>query len=220
MRILLESAALDAIRWGFTARLADGVFVTPSALDTDAFGIDPVAQVESISRLATAPIIVAVGAVTADDLHRKGRELAKISDQVIVALPFVEDGVDAMTKLATEGVRMAATFIVTPAQALLAARVGVGHVCISFGDLESHGQDPTLVIRQTRALFDQHGVECDIAAVQANSSRAMTEALAAGADTVCVTPGTLRSAMQHPLTDRALDQLLGELSRRPRGHAR
>jgi transaldolase len=220
MKILLESAALDSIRWALDTRLADGVFVTPAVLDADAFGIDAPAQVESISRLSNVPLIVAVGAVTAEDLHRKGRELAKIGDQVVVALPFVEDGIVAMKRLSMESVRIAATFIMTSAQALLAAKVGASHACVSIDELDAHGHDPLAVLREVRTLFDRHGIECELVAVTSGSSRLVTAAFVAGADAVAVSPDTLRTLSQHPLTDRALDHMLGELSRRPRTHAR
>jgi hypothetical protein len=38
----------------------------------------------------------------------------------------------------------------------------------------------------------------------------------AGADGITLSVSALRALAQHPLTDRALDQMLGELSRRPR----
>jgi transaldolase len=216
MKILLESAALDAIRWALESRLADGVFLTPSALDADAFGIEAPAQVESISRLGTTPIIVTVGALAVDDLHKQGRELAKVADNVVVAIPFVEDGITALRRLTSEGIRTAATFVATPAQALLAAKVGAAHVCVEVEQLDAHSHDPATTLRDTRALFDRHGIECDVVAVAARSARLVTASFVAGADAVAVTSETLRTLIQHPLTDRSLDQLLGELSRRPR----
>jgi transaldolase len=220
MKILLESAALDTIRWALDARLADGVFVTPAALDADAFGMEAAAQVESISRLGNTPILVTVGALAADDLHRQARELAKVADQVVVALPFVEDGIVALRRLATEGIRTAATFVVTPAQALIAAKVGAAHVCVAIDMLEAHGHDSARMLREARALFDRSGIECDLVAVAPSSPRLATTAMAAAADAVVVTSDTLRALVQHPLTDRALDNLLRELSQRPRQHPR
>jgi transaldolase len=216
MKLLLESAALDSIRWALDARLADGVFVTPAALDADAFGVEPPAQVEAIARISTSSLLVTVGAVTADDLHRDGRDLAKIADHIVVALPFVEDGIVAMKRLSQEGVRVAATFVVTAAQALLAAKVGAAQICVAIDELDAHGHDPAMMLRDTRALFDRHGIESDLIAVAAGSVRLASTALVAGADALAVRPATLRALTQHPLTDRALDQMLGELVRRPR----
>jgi transaldolase len=218
MKLLLESAALDVIRWALDAGLADGVYVTPAALDADAFGIEPAQQVEAIARLSTSSVIVVIGAVAADDLHREGRELARRSDSVVAAVPFVDDGIVALRKLTSEGQRTGATFIVTAAQALLAAKAGAAYVAVAVDHLDAHGHDPVLALREIRALFDRHGVECEVIAVASTSPRLATAALVAGADAVVVTPGTLRALIQHPLTDRALDQLLGEVSRRPRPH--
>jgi transaldolase len=216
VKLLLDTAALDAIRWALDAKLADGVFVTPAALDADAFGIEPVAQLENISRIANATLIVTAGAVSADDLHRVGRDYAKVGDHVVVAVPFVEDGILALRRLATEGIRTAATFVVTPAQAILAAKAGAAYVCVSIDQLDAHGHDPAVVLRETRGLFDRHGVECDVVAIATGAARLATTAFVAGADTVVVSPATLRALLQHPLTDRSLDQLLSGLSRRPR----
>jgi transaldolase len=216
VKLFLESAALDTIRWALDAGLVDGVYVTPSALDADAFGIEPPAQVETIARLSTASVVVVVGAVAADDLHRNGREFARIADSVVVAVPFVDDGIVALRRLAAEGIRTAATFVVTAAQAVVAAKTGAAHVAVSIDELDAHGHDPSLALREIRAVFDRHGMECEVIAVAAASPRLVTAAFVAGADAVVVTPATLRALMQHPITDRALDRLLGEVSRRPR----
>lgn len=216
MKVLLESAALDVIRRALDAGLADGVYVTPAALDADAFGVEPARQVETIARLSDTPVMVVVGAIAADDLYQEGRELAKLADTVVAAVPFVDDGINALRRLAAEGQRAGATFIVTSAQALLAAKAGAAHVAIAVDELDGHGQDPVLTLREVRALFDRHEVECEVVAVTANSPRLAAAALVAGADAVVVSPATLRALIQHPLTDRALDRLLGEVSRRPR----
>jgi len=216
MSVFLASAALDAIRWAVDSHLADGVFVTPAILDTDAFGVAPAAQVESITRVADVPVLVVVGAVAADDLRAQATEFAKVSEEVVVALPFVEDGIAAMTALAGSGVRVAATFVVTPAQAMLAAKVGAVYVCIATDALDAHGHDARVVLRETRALFDRGGIECDVLANVSGGSLSVTEALLAGADGVVVSAETLRAIVQHPLTDRELDQMLGDVSRRSR----
>ena len=220
MKLFLESAALDEIRWGLDARFVDGVYVTPAVLDADAFGVDALTQVESIARVAPVPLLVVVGAIAAEDIYRGGRDLVKVADNVVAVVPFVEDGITALRRLATEGVRTAATFIVTAAQALLAAKAGAAHVCVSVEELEAHGHDPAIALRETRTLFDRHGIECELLAVSAPSSRAVTSAFLAGADAVATPARVLRALPQHPLTDRSLDHMLGELSRRPRGGAR
>lgn len=216
MKVLLESAALDVIRWALDAGLADGVYITPAALDSDAFGVEPAQQLDAIAKITPATIIAVVGAISADDLHRESREFARVSDAVVAAVPFVDDGIAALRRLTAEGQRTAATFVVTPAQALLAAKAGAAYVAVSVDELDTHGHDAAGALREIRAVFDRHGVESEVIAVAAQSPGLAAASLAAGADAVVVTPQTLRALIQHPLTDRALDRLLGEISRRPR----
>lgn len=216
MKLFLESASLVDIPWAIDARLADGVYITPAALDADAFGVDPVEQVEQIARRTSEPLLAVAGAVTADDLYTTGRDLAKVSDHVSVVVPFVEDGMDALRRLHTEGIRTVASFVVTPAQALLAAKCGAVAVIIAADQLDQHGHDADAVLTATVGLFARHAIACDVLGAAGSSPRVASQGLLAGADGMTLTVSALRSLAQHPLTDRALDQMLGELSRRPR----
>jgi transaldolase len=216
VNILLESASLPDVTRAAESRLADGAYVTPAALDADAFGLDPVAQIEAIARRTAWPIYAMAAAVTADDLYNLGRELARVGDEIVVVVPFVEDGMEALRRLSTEGIRVAASFVVTPAQALLAAKSGATAVAIAADQLDRHGEDASAVLRDTCDLFRRHAIACDVISVAGTSPRLAAMGMRDGADAVTVTVDALRALAQHPLTDRGLDQLLGELSRRPR----
>jgi transaldolase len=216
VKLFLESASLVDIQWAIDSRLVDGVYVTPGTLDQDAFGVDPVEQVEQITRRTADPILAVAGAVTADDLYAAGRDLARVSDQISVVVPFVEDGMDALRRLNTEGIRTVASFVVTPAQALLASKCGAVAVIIAADHLDQHGHDADAVLHETVALFSRHAIACDVLGAASGSARVATQSMLAGADGVTLTAAALRALAQHPLTDRALDQMLGELSRRPR----
>jgi transaldolase len=50
-------------------------------------------------------------------------------------------------------------------------------------------------------------------AVRPSTASQFTECALAGADAVAVTPDVLRALLVHPLTDRGIDQFLGELSK-------
>src|SRR6185436_16095592 len=99
-------------------------------------------------------------------------------------------------------------------------KAGAAYVCVEAEQMDAHGHDPTQAIRDIRAVFDRHAIECDVVAVATRSARLVTGSFVAGADAVVVNNDTLRGLMQHPLTDRLLDQMLGEISRRPRAHPR
>ena len=68
----------------------------------------------------------------AADIYREGRELAKISDQLAVEIPLVEDAMSAIGRLRADGVRVIATLVFGAAQALLAAKAGAYAVSVAL----------------------------------------------------------------------------------------
>lgn len=219
MKIFLVSTSLDDIRWATESGLADGVLTTPALLaqsGPDAEGRDLIAE---ICRVTTCPVAVSVAHVDPDAIYRDGRELARLSDQVVVQIPFVEDALGAMHRLSVDGVRVAATLVFGAAQALIASKVGASAVVASLPQLDAQGDDPAEVIHAMRRVLDAHDGECDVMAALPRTSGQFAAVAAAGADAVAVDPATLRALLLHPLTDRGMDQLLGELSRRPKPRA-
>jgi transaldolase len=220
VRILLESASLAELVAAREAGVIDGAYVTPGALDRDAFGVDAHERITAIARQLTAPVYAIAGAVVAEDLYTVGRELGRVGEDLTVVLPCVEDGLVALRRLATEGVRTAAAFVVTPAQAVLATKRGATAVCVAMETLDRAGHDAAGAVADTVALFARHAVAADVIAIAGDHPRLAAAALAVGADAIAVTPDALQALGQHPLTDRAVDQMLGELSRRPRTRGR
>src|SRR5436309_1062329 len=100
-------------------------------------------RLEEISREFAFPVCVPVGAVTSADIYSEARELAKVSDHVVVQIPLVEDSLVPMSRLTAEGVVICATFVYSPAQAIVAAKAGAASVRVALTDLETYGQAAT-----------------------------------------------------------------------------
>ena len=216
MRILLASARLDDLQWAWDNGLADGLLVSSSALTAETSDGDFLSHLGTLCRATTLPVSAPVWSVTSEDIHRDGRELARISDRITVQVPLVEEAVVAMRRLIAEGIRVAAAFVFSPAQALLAAKAGATAVHVPIDQLDHHGQDGVAVVDQISRVFEIHGSECDVVASLPRNAAHFTGCALAGADAIAVPAPLLRALLAHPLTDRALDQFLTDLSRRPR----
>ena len=216
MRIFLATARLDDIRWAAEHGLADGVLTTPALLDAAGNG-DPRALLADLCRATNLPVCVTVGAVNGDDIYRDARELAKLSDHVIVQIPFVEDAVSAIRKLSAEGVRVGATLVFNAAQAILAAKAGASMIATALDQLDLYGHDGLEVVRELRSVFADGRVECDVMALNPRDATQFAGCAIAGADSVALPPQLVRTLLLHPLTDRGLDQFLSELARGHRG---
>ena len=216
MNIYLESVDLEEIRNAASAGLADGVAFAHTASVTDVTDANTRERLEEISREFAFPICVPVGAVSSTDIYSESRELAKISDHVVVQIPLVEDSLVPMARLTAEGVVVCATFVYSAAQAIIAAKTGAAAVRVTLEDLERYGQPGTRTLAEIKSALDAGEEECDVMAASALSSVQFAECALAGADIVCLTPETLRNLVVHPLSDRGVDRFLSDLARRPR----
>lgn len=211
MRILLATAEVSEVRWAGEMGILDGVLTTAATLFDREERRERDVLLE-ICELADAPVYASVHAVSATEIYRDGRELARLSDQIVVQVPFIEDAVGAIRRLQLEGVRVAATMVFNAAQALLAARAGASSVVTAVDQLDAVGQNGAETIRELRASLDAAGAECDVVAAQPTDAAQFAACAQAGADVIAVTPTTLRRLFVHPLTDRGLDQFLRDLS--------
>lgn len=213
MRIFIATAKLDDIRWAHSHGLIDGVLTTPSLLTAEVHPAGAAELLADICQVATFPVAVTAGAVNAGDIYRDARELSKLSDSVIVQIPFVEDAIEAIRRLSADGVRVAATLVFNAAQAMLAAKAGAGTVCVHVDQIDSQGQDGVDTIAEIHQVFRMHGVECDVLAALPRNAAQFTGCALAGADAIAVASDVLRALLLHPLTDRGIDQFLTDLSR-------
>ena len=215
MRLFLATASLDDIRWATAAGLIDGIVATPTIVASELPNADLREVVAEIARATRLPLCASVPAVGAADIIKGARDITKLAENVIVAVPFIEDAVPAIAKLSADGVRVAATLVYSAAQGILAAKAGASMVTVAIDALDAVGQDGVGVLRELRAAFGDD-TECDIAAAGPSSASSFAACAAAGADIAIVTPGTLHALLQHPLTDRGLDRFLTVVSRRPK----
>jgi len=216
MNIYVESVNLDEIRNAAAAGLADGVSFSHVAFSVDAPDASAKARLEEISREFAFPICVPVGAVASADMYTEARELAKVSDHIIVQMPLVEDSLIPMAKLCAEGVVICATFVFNAAQAMIAAKAGAAAVRIGLDELEAYGQSGAQALAEIKNVLEAGGEECDVMAASPRSAVQFAECATAGADIVCVTPATLRALVVHPLSDRGVDRFLSDLAKRPK----
>ncbi|MDQ2665399.1 MAG: fructose-6-phosphate aldolase [Gemmatimonadota bacterium] len=212
MKILLVTASLSDVAWGAAHGMLDGVLTTHGLLAHED-ARDARAHLVELSRLVHGPIYASVRVLDAVGAYRDGKELAKLSDQVVVQLPLVEETLGAMRRLSADGVRVACTHVFNTAQALLAVRAGASAVITPLDRLDAAGHDGVGVVREIRAAFDASAAECDVIAVSPSSPTQFGACAVAGADAAALTFDLCRSLMSHPLTDRGVEQFLGDASR-------
>jgi transaldolase len=216
MKIYLESVNVDEIRNAASAGLADGVAFSHVAFSADAPDASARERLEEISREFALPVCVPVGAVTSGDIYSEARELAKVSDHIVVQIPLVEDSLVPIARLTAEGVVVCATFVFNAAQAVIAAKAGATTVLVTIDELETYGESGTRVLAEIRNVLEAGERECDVMAASARTAVQFAECALAGADIISLTPETLRRLVVHPLSDKGVDRFLSDLAKRPK----
>ena len=216
MNIYLESVNLDEIRNAASAGLADGVAFSHVAFSADDPDASARERLEEISREFAFPVCVPVAAVTSSDIYTEARELAKVSDHIVVQIPLVEDSLIPIARLTAEGVIVCATFVFNAAQATIAAKAGAISVRVTLDDLETYGQSSAQAISEIKNVLDAGERECDVMAASPRSAVQFSECALAGAIIISLTPDTLRGLVVHPLSDKGIDRFLSDLAKRPK----
>jgi len=213
MNIFVESVSVEEIRRAVNAGLADGVVVTDSAYAGSA-SVEGRELIEAVAHEFAIPICVDVRAISGDEMYREAKELARISDHLVIQLPLVEDAVEPMHRLSLEGVDICANFVFNGAQAVLAAKAGASMVRVSLQDLDAQGQTSADAVSEIRSLLEASACECDVMVASPTTTTQFAECIAAGAQIVSIRPQVLHSLLLHPLTDRGVDRFLSGLARR------
>ena len=213
MKLFLDTANLADIRWATAAGLIDGVTTNPTLLAKDAGDLEPNDVLREICSLVAGPISAEVVAVDAEGMYTEGRNLARIADNIVVKIPMLEEGMVATRRLRSEGIRVNVTLCFSSVQCLIAAKAGATFVSPFLGRLDDIGHDGMDVVRETRQIFDNYGIETELLAASIRHPRHIAEAALVGADIATMPTETLKRLLLHPLTDRGLDKFLNDWSK-------
>jgi transaldolase len=213
MKLYLDTAALDDIRWAAGAGLIDGVTTNPSLLAKAAGDADPRDLLVEICRSVEGPVSAEVVSVATEAMYREGKELAKLAENIVVKIPMIEEGLTAVRRLAADGIPVNVTLVFSAMQALLAAKAGAAYVSPFVGRLDDAGHEGMEVVRQIRTIFTTYDLETELLAASLRHPLHVLQAALAGADIGTMPTAVLRQLLLHPLTDRGLDQFLNDWSK-------
>lgn len=211
MKLFVDTAHIEDIEGLVPLGIVDGVTTNPSLLakeDGDPHGI-----LRAICQLVQGPVSAEVVATTSAEMVREGRELAAIDEHVVVKVPFGRAGVEACKILTSEGIRVNVTLIFSPAQALLAAKVGATYVSPFVGRLDDIATSGMELIGQIVDIFENYEFPTEVLVASVRGPMHIIEAASMGAD-ICTCPAKVLDALfAHPLTDIGLKKFLADWER-------
>ena len=205
MKIFLDTADINEIRtvakWG----ILDGVTTNPT-LYGKVGGASYDSILQEICKLTPGPVSAEVVAEDVDGMLEEGRHFAKLAPNIVVKVPMSEEGLEAMSRFAEEGIKTNCTLIFTANQGLLAAKAGASLISPFVGRLDDINQDGMIVIRELAEIFAIHEIESEVLAASIRNPLHMTQAALAGAHIATLPFKVLQQMVHHPLTDKGIVQ--------------
>jgi transaldolase len=143
----------------------------------------------------------------------EGRHFAKLAPNIVVKVAMSETGLEAISRLADEGIRTNCTLIFTSNQGLLAAKAGASLISPFVGRLDDINQDGMIVIRELAEIFAIHEIDAEVLAASIRHPQHVTQAALAGAHIATMPFKVLQQMVHHPLTDKGIAQFKADWAR-------
>jgi len=162
------------------------------------------ALLEQICHLTPGPVSAEVVADDVEGMLREGRAFAKLAPNIVVKVAMSENGLEAISRFADEGIRTNCTLIFTANQGLLAAKAGASLLSPFVGRLDDINEDGLTVIRELVSIVELYDLEAEVLAASIRGPRHVTEAALAGAHVATLPFKVLQQMVHHPLTDKGI----------------
>ncbi|MEM7551039.1 MAG: fructose-6-phosphate aldolase [Bacteroidota bacterium] len=212
MKFFIDTANLNEIKEAYDLGVLDGVTTNPSLMAKEGITGDERVRThyKDICNIVDDNVSAEVIATDFDNIIKEGKELAKIDDKIVVKVPMIKDGVKAIKKFSSEGIRTNCTLIFSAGQSILAAKAGASYVSPFIGRIDDISHDGLLLIEQIRRIFDNYGFETEILAASVRHTMHLIHCAEIGADVATCPLKVITGLLNHPLTDSGLAKFLAD----------
>jgi len=143
---------------------------------------------------------------TESEVEKIVEEAKKLRDyfgeSFYIKIPVTKSGLEAMKLCSKENIRVTATAILTPMQALAAAKNGANYVAPYVNRMENVGQDAKEAILEISNLLIDYPTE--ILAASFKNVKQVQDILRCGAEAVTIAPEIIEASIWHPYTDKSV----------------
>ena len=215
MRLFLDTASIDECRAAAKLGVISGVTTNPS-LWAQAGGGDYRDIILKIAAIIEGPISAECLSRDVEGLVEEARRVAGWHPNVVVKIPIDEVGLEAISHLSKEGVKVNTTLVFSTNQALLAAQAGAAYVSPFVGRLDDVGHEGMDMVAEVVDIFDRYHFPTQVIAASLRHPRHVIEAARAGAHIGTMPYAVLQGMLRHPLTDVGIERFLADAQKAAR----
>ncbi len=215
MKLFIDTADVQQIREAWSWGIIDGVTTNPSHVAKTGRPAQEVYR--EICQLVDGPVSLETVSLTAPEILKEGRALAKLHPNVVVKVPLLKEGLKAVKALTAEGIKTNVTVTFSPLQAMLAAKCGATYISPFVGRLDAVGHVGMDLVRQIKTIYGHYGFKTLVLTAAVRHPLHVLEAALAGSDVCTLGYDVLNQLYQHPLTDQGVEIFLKDWAKVPQG---
>ena len=208
MKIFIDTGNIKEIEKLVPLGIIDGITTNPSLLAKESGDYKEI--LKKICQIVQGPTSAEVVETEAEAMIKQGRDLAKIDPWIVVKVPLTRDGIKACKALSSDGIKVNVTLCFSPAQALLAAKVGATFISPFVGRLDDVSTPGMELIRDIVQIYENFNFKTEVLVASTRSPMHIVEAARLGADICTCPPALIDSLFNHPLTDSGLKKFLAD----------
>lgn len=212
MKFFIDTANIDEIKKGLELGMVDGVTTNPSLVAKEQKPFEEILR--EICAIVDGPVSAEVVSLDAEGMLKEARELAKVSDNIVVKVPMIEEGLKAVKKLTAENIKTNVTLVFSATQALLAAKAGASFVSPFVGRLDDISQVGMDLVSDILTINRNYGFDTEIIVASVRNPVHVLESALIGADIATIPYKVIAQLAKHPLTDIGMEKFLADWEKR------
>jgi transaldolase len=202
MKIFLDTADIEEIRTAARWGILDGVTTNPTLYAKVGGSYEDI--LKEICSITNGPVSAEVVAEDVEGMLKEGRAFAKLAPNIVVKVPMSEEGLEAISRFADEGIKTNCTLIFSANQGLLAAKAGASLLSPFVGRLDDINEDGMTCVRELVDIVELHDLDTEVLAASIRHPLHVTQAALAGAHVATLPMKVLQQMVRHPLTDKGI----------------
>jgi len=209
MKIYLDTGNVQEIEEAAKLGILDGVTTNPTLIAKEGRDFKTVVKdiVKIMKKYCKNDFTVSAEVTdtsSSEKIIKRARELAKIDSHIMVKIPLIPVGIEAVSVLSKEKIKTNVTLCFSSNQALLAAKAGATVVSPFVGRVDDEGFDGIELISDIKTIFDNYNFKTEILAASIRSARDARDCSLVGCDIATIPYGVFSKMFYNPLTNIGL----------------
>ena len=208
MKFFIDTANIKEIKDANKMGMVDGVTTNPSLISREKG--DFIDIIKEICSIVDGPVSAEVISLEYQGMVDEARNLAKISDNIVVKIPMTIEGLKAVKTLSIENIKTNVTLVFSALQALMAAKAGATYASPFVGRLDDLAQNGMDLIEDIAEIYSNYGFTTEIIVASIRNPLHVLNSALIGADIATIPYNVLNKLASHHMTNKGIDAFMAD----------